>query len=106
MNQVQVTIFFYESYVKLFNLCKFSIAVNNLKLKFKKSANLIDNEFAYINRYENSSVLLKDFDKLREKHGNCFYRNSFSAIDICEGSLVRIIFIFLKLHKHHLHHHH
>lgn len=59
-----------------------------LKLVFRKSNKLIDDNFMYIKRYGNSSELMEDYEKLVSKFDDCFYRNSNSALDICEGNLV------------------
>lgn len=61
---------------------------SNINLEFQKAKHLIDGGFVFIRRYENSSVLIKDFDKLAEKYSECFYRNENSALDVCDGNIV------------------
>lgn len=45
----------------------------------------------FIRRDENQTELIDDFDKLTEQYANCFYRNENSAIDLCDGNVVRIL---------------
>lgn len=68
--------------------CRITTADSNINLEFQKAKHLIDGGFVFIRRYENSSVLIKDFDKLAEKYADCFYRNENSALDVCDGNVV------------------
>lgn len=58
-------------------------------IKLHKSEKLFDDSFVFITRDENRTTLVNDFDKLAEKYSNCFYRNENSAIDLCDGNMVR-----------------
>lgn len=63
---------------------------SNINLEFQQAKHLIDGGFVFIRRYENSSVLIKDFDKLADKYADCFYRNENSALDVCDGNIVSV----------------
>lgn len=89
LSHVFVVFFFcYFIFIILFSCSK--QLDSNINLEFQKAKNLVDSGFVFIRRYENSSVLIKDFDKLAEKYSDCFYRNENSALDVCDGNIVSI----------------
>lgn len=65
-----------------------------IDLHLHRSNKLLDDNFVFIKRDENQTQLIDNFDKLAERYSNCFYRNENSAIDLCDGNVVSIIFCF------------
>lgn len=65
-----------------------SAADSSIHIKLHKSNRLLDDNFIYIKRDENTTILLDKFGKLAEKYSDCFYRNENSAIDLCDGYVV------------------
>ncbi|XP_040156246.1 A disintegrin and metalloproteinase with thrombospondin motifs adt-1 [Anopheles arabiensis] len=64
---------------------------DNFALRLQKSDILIDESFAFIESYDNSTQLLDDsYDRVL-KYRDCFYRNERAAFDLCEGSVRGLI---------------
>lgn len=66
--------------------------VNDFDLRLHRSNHLLDDNFVYIKRDENQTKLIDDYDRLADKYSNCFYRNENSAIDLCDGYVVSIVY--------------
>ncbi|XP_029735370.2 A disintegrin and metalloproteinase with thrombospondin motifs adt-1 [Aedes albopictus] len=60
-------------------------------VKLQKSNILIDDSFALIESYDNSTQLLDDSYLLVQKLADCFYRNDHAAFDLCEGEVRGLI---------------
>ncbi|XP_037036544.1 A disintegrin and metalloproteinase with thrombospondin motifs adt-1 [Bradysia coprophila] len=58
-----------------------------LKLAFQKSNQLIDDNFVYIKRDGNTSILIDDYPRIASRFRDCFYRNINSALDVCDGNI-------------------
>lgn len=67
-------------------------SVNGFDLHLHRSNHLLDDNFVYIKRDENQTKLIDDYDRLADKYSNCFYRNENSAIDLCDGYVVSIVY--------------
>lgn len=52
-----------------------------------KSEILIDDSFAFIESYDNSTQLIDDSYQLVQKYADCFYRNENAAFDLCDGGI-------------------
>lgn len=61
---------------------------NELQLRLQPSRRLVDDAFVYIQRFENTSVLINDYPKLAEQFGGCFYRDARAAMDLCADGVV------------------
>lgn len=74
-----------------------------IDLHLYRSNKLVDDNFVFIKRDENYTELVDDFHGLVNKYSNCFYRNENSAVDLCDGSMVRNLFFhfFSSLIKSH-----
>ncbi|XP_058461510.1 A disintegrin and metalloproteinase with thrombospondin motifs 18 isoform X2 [Malaya genurostris] len=75
-------------------LIQFNISdnsVENFSVKLEKSKILIDDSFAFLESYDNSTQLLDDSLQLVQKYANCFYRNDQAAFDLCENGIRGLI---------------
>ncbi|XP_062544375.1 A disintegrin and metalloproteinase with thrombospondin motifs adt-1 isoform X2 [Armigeres subalbatus] len=63
----------------------------NFSVKLRKSDILIDDSFAFIESFGNSTQLLDDSYQLAQKYADCFYRNDHAAFDLCEGGARGVI---------------
>ncbi|KAL1378353.1 hypothetical protein pipiens_004015 [Culex pipiens pipiens] len=64
-------------------------AVADFSVELRKSNILIDDSFAFIESYDNSTQLLDDSYQLVQQYADCFYRNDHAAFDLCEGGIQR-----------------
>ncbi|XP_038120942.1 A disintegrin and metalloproteinase with thrombospondin motifs adt-1, partial [Culex quinquefasciatus] len=62
-------------------------AVADFSVELRKSNILIDDSFAFIESYDNSTQLLDDSYQLVQQYADCFYRNDHAAFDLCEGGI-------------------
>lgn len=69
--------------------------MHGIDLHLHRSNKLLDDNFVFIKRDKHQTQLIADFDKLAEKYANCFYRNEYSAIDLCDGNVVCIQYLVL-----------
>lgn len=71
--------------------------MHGIDLHLHRSNKLLDDNFVFIKRDKHQTQLIADFDKLADKYANCFYRNEHSAIDLCDGNVVCIIFWIISI---------
>lgn len=65
-------------------------------LHLRRSNRLLDDNFVYIKRDANQTKLVDNHDALIEQYTNCFYRNEYSAIDLCDGNMVSGLRVLIK----------
>lgn len=69
-------------------------AASGFDLHLRRSNRLLDDNFVYIKRDANQTKLVDNYDALIEQYTNCFYRNEYSAVDLCDGNMVSRLFFY------------